>query len=412
MTISLGIPVDFTNKLDVFIAHSGPKLSYGKAPLGNEFFIESVDLLLEHGVQDTYVEIKDWEGLPCFFEVSNESKIPFDLFAASFYLISRYEEHLPHLKDEWGRFVATESIAYQNNFLERPLVDFWIAKFSAILSETFPELNFSAPAKEKFLPLVEVVSPYKYKHKAVIANLLQWIKALLQLNFWAIVEQPLVLLGFRKDPWDNFPLLAHHFSGARFKMRFFFLFTNETYMDRGISHRNRAFQAKIKGVADYFNTSLLASFSAMGSDKKLRRERSNLATLIHRSVNAIRFAWGLKAAGETYRHLIVQEIENDFSMGYSNHFGYRASTAVPFFFYDFSNEMMSSLKIFPVVCNEPIMRKYTPIEAIKKLKQSEEEIPLASGVHAFAVSNSTFEKTQANQSLRSLLIDYFKSHDQ
>ena len=74
--------------------------------------------------------------------------------------------------------------------------------------------------------------------------------------------------------------------------------------------------------------------------------------------------------------------------------------------------MMSSLKIFPVVCNEPIMRKYTPIEAIKKLKQSEEEIPLASGVHAFAVSNSTFEKTQANQSLRSLLIDYFKSHDQ
>ena len=102
MTISLGIPVDFTNKLDVFIAHSGPKLSYGKAPLGNEFFIESVDLLLEHGVQDTYVEIKDWEGLPCFFEVGNESKIPFDLFAASFYLISRYEEHLPHLKDEWG----------------------------------------------------------------------------------------------------------------------------------------------------------------------------------------------------------------------------------------------------------------------------------------------------------------------
>ena len=78
-------------------------------------------------------------------------------------------------------------------------------------------------------------------------------------------------------------------------------------------------------------------------------------------------------------------------MGYSNHFGYRASTAVPFF-YDFSNEMMSSLKIFPVVCNEPIMRKYTPIEAIKKLKQSEEEIPLASGVHAFAVSNSAFEK--------------------
>ena len=139
-------------------------------------------------------EDKDWDGLPCFFEVGNQSKIPFDLFAASFYLISRYEEHLPHLKDEWGRFVATESVAYQNNFLERPLVDFWIAKFSAILSETFPELKVFCKSKGKISSIGKVVSPYKYKHKSFFANLLQWIKALLQLNFWAIVEQPFVLL--------------------------------------------------------------------------------------------------------------------------------------------------------------------------------------------------------------------------
>ena len=412
LTNSLGIAVDFTTTLDTFIAHSGPKMSYGKAPLGNEFFVEAADLLFQYGVQDTPIEVKKWEELPCFFSVGKKSKLPFDLFAASFYLLSRYEEYLPHLKDDLGRFVAQQSLAYQHKFLEQPLVDQWVAKFADLLQEDFPELRFSAKAEERFMPLVEVVSPFKYKFKSVFANGLEWVKALTQLNFWALVEQPLVLLGFRKDPWDNFRLLAQHFSTASFKMRFFFLYTNESYMDRGITYRNKRFQDKIKGVADYFNTVLLASFNAVKSDQTLGEERKNLSTLIHRQVESIRFAWGLKTAGETYRHLIMQEVEQDFSMGYPITYGYRASTAVPFFFYDFSSEMMSSLQLFPVVCNENILRQYSPIEAIKKLKTSEEQLSLTAGVHAFAISNSAFEFTAENQSFRSLLLDYFTAHDQ
>ena len=108
LTNSLGIAVDFTTILDTFIAHRGPKMSYGKAPLGNEFFVEAADLLFQYGVQDTPIEVKKWEELPCFFSVGKKSKLPFDLFAASFYLLSRYEEYLPHLKDDLGRFVAQQ----------------------------------------------------------------------------------------------------------------------------------------------------------------------------------------------------------------------------------------------------------------------------------------------------------------
>ena len=42
------ISVDFTSKIEEFVAHNGPKLSYTKASLGNEFFIKSNDLLFEH----------------------------------------------------------------------------------------------------------------------------------------------------------------------------------------------------------------------------------------------------------------------------------------------------------------------------------------------------------------------------
>ena len=69
-------------------------------------------------------------------------------------------------------------------------------------------------------------------------------------------------------------------------------------MDRGITYRNKRFQDKIKGVADYFTTVLLASFNAVKSDQTLGEERKNLSTLIHRQVESIRFAWGLKTAGK------------------------------------------------------------------------------------------------------------------
>ena len=131
----------------------------GKAPLGNEFFVEAADLLFQYGVQDTPIEVKKWEELPCFFSVGKKSKLPFDLFAASFYLLSRYEEYLPHLKDDLGRFIAQQSLAHQHKFLEQPLVDQWVAKFANLLQQDFPELRFSARAEERFMPLVEVVSP-------------------------------------------------------------------------------------------------------------------------------------------------------------------------------------------------------------------------------------------------------------
>ena len=60
-----------------------------------------------------------------FFSVNN-SVFPFDPFAASFFMISRYEEYLPHIKDIHGRFEAKESLAFKNNFLEKPIVDIWI----------------------------------------------------------------------------------------------------------------------------------------------------------------------------------------------------------------------------------------------------------------------------------------------
>jgi hypothetical protein len=127
----LGVQVDFTSVIEEFIAHQGLKLSYAKQPLGKELFIQSHYLLFEEGVSDIDISIKNWNDTKCFFICGSKSSLPFDIFAASFYLLSRYEEYLPYVADEYGRFPPEESIAYQYHFLKEPVIDIWAYKFKA-----------------------------------------------------------------------------------------------------------------------------------------------------------------------------------------------------------------------------------------------------------------------------------------
>src|SRR6056300_1219146 len=118
----LELPVSFTSAIEKFVSHSGPKLSYTHQPLGNEFFIKSHELLFQKGIQEAKIEVSQWSGIPAFVKLEKPSKLPYDIFAASFYLLSRYEEYLPHVKDEYGRFTANESLAYNFGFLKQPVV--------------------------------------------------------------------------------------------------------------------------------------------------------------------------------------------------------------------------------------------------------------------------------------------------
>ncbi len=409
-THSLGIEYGVTDVLDAFIAHAGPKMSYGKKPLGNEFFVQSSSLLFEQGIREQPVEVKTWQGHCCFFLTGQQSKIPFDIFAATFYLLSRYEEYLPHLKDEHGRFLPQQSLAAAHDFLEEPLVDFWLSAFYELLKEAFPDLSTSVEAKEKFMPLVEVISPFKYANKSVFRNVVQWFRSLYRLDFWSVLEQLLVLMGFRKDPWDVFEDYTRLFAQATFKTRFFFLFSKESFFDRGISTNNIYFKNSIKSVADYFPVALLGSYLTQQHSEDLLRERDALAQLIHRPVSSARFAWGVTTVGRAYRPLLAAEMEEDFSLCYPDTLGFRASTAVPFFYYDLGLEVETSLTLYPVAAPAQAMAKI-PVNQLARQLERLHISPLPAAVHCIVLRNHMLEDSLANAPFRAALIAYLRSYD-
>ena len=125
----IGNPFELTDDVSVFQNYEGPKINYGSESIVNsELSIINCQLLFEKGIIDQNITCFEMKGLKAFFKTSGD--FPFDIFAASFYLLSRYEEYLPHTKDEYGRYAHTNSIAFKEGFLDQPLINIWVDKFS------------------------------------------------------------------------------------------------------------------------------------------------------------------------------------------------------------------------------------------------------------------------------------------
>jgi hypothetical protein len=69
------------------------------------------------------------------------ARINFDIAGSAFFMLSRYEEALPGRRDSHDRFPASESIAFQEGFLLRPVVNEYAQLLQSCLLHCWPQLT-------------------------------------------------------------------------------------------------------------------------------------------------------------------------------------------------------------------------------------------------------------------------------
>ncbi|SOS74169.1 polysaccharide deacetylase family protein [Tenacibaculum piscium] len=392
----LQIPIQFTGKVEEFVAYNGAKFTYTKVALGSEFFIKSNDLLLQQGIKDFDVDVQKWDGIPCFFATDSSSEIPFDIFAATFYLISRYEEYLPYVKDVHGRFSAKESIAFQHNFLEKPLVDIWAYKFLEILKNRFPAYVHTT-RKYEYISIIDVDNAFAYKHKSFVRTIGGFLKDAWYLKIFMIWNRLAVLLNLKPDPFNTFNSIIALKKNYEIRTIFFFLVGDYTTFDTNVSTSKRKFKLLIKDMVDYARVGLHSSYFTMNNSALLKKEKERLEHIINMSIKRSRQHYLRISLPETYQNLIDLEIEEDYSMGYETHVGFRASTCTPFYFYDLAFEIQTPLKIFPVALVDTTLNDYmklTPKQSLGKIRDLNNAIKAVNGVFITVFHNESLSNYQ------------------
>ncbi len=401
-------PLLLTQDLDQFRATIGPRINYSEIAIPGAFQVRPSGLLFATGISPQTIEcfrfnntasqsgLSMTPGAPhsanrliAFFPTGGD--FPFDIFSAAFYLLSRYEEYLPHEKDMYGRYAHTNSLAFKEGFLDTPLINFWLQELKTALWAVYPELSFRY-TPFKFIPTYDIDVAYSYRHKGWKRNLGGGMKELIK-GQWAALKQRIdVLAGKKPDPFDAYEWLDSLHLYCRMKPYYFFLAAAHSKgVDKNIPPSGKGLQELVQYHAGGYRVGIHPSWQSGDDEQLLREELEWMETMTEKTITRSRQHYIRFTLPGTFRRLQKYGIDQEFSMGYGSINGFRASVASSFYWYDLEKEKETNLRLFPFCfmdANSFYEQGDTPAEAMTQLMHYYRQIRRVNGLMVTIWHNS------------------------
>ncbi len=348
-------------------------------------------LLFENGIRDQEIKMGKQETIPTLFAGSSEGLLPFDVFAAGFYMVTRYEEYLPHRSDQHQRFSAADTLAFRKGFLKKPVVNIWAAQLKTALLRIYPHLSFGKRTYQ-FINTFDIDNAYAYKEKGLLRTIGGLARSLTEFDLKGFSERLQVNMGYKNDPYDTFDYLLGIHKKHRLKTICFFLLADYGKNDKNVPVTSRRFRSLIQYMADYTEVGIHPSYGSNSEPEKLKTEVERLAEITKREVTRSRQHFLRLSFPETYRRLADRGITDDYTMGFASETGFRAGICSSYHHYDLDSESLTKLRIHPFVAMDGTLNEYLnmkPDVALKELETLIAEIKAVQGTFISLWHNET-----------------------
>ncbi len=389
----LRIEVTFTTNSAEFKKSSLPKINYSHDKFDDEFYIKPHRLIFQKVLIPPVITPVWYEGEKYFCESSKDSVLPFDPFAASFYLVTRYEEYTEEQGDKLGRYQVENSILWKYKLLKKPVVNIWANLIAEKFNEKYTDFIFPE-RKFNFISTIDIDNAYAYQQKGFLRSTAAQIKSLLQGKFSDFKSRRKTNRGTEKDPYDTYDYLDTVFKGNENNVKFFFLLGDYGRLDKNISHTNKQYRSLVKKISEKYDVGIHPSFasSKKRGKEKVAIEKQRLEEIINRKVNKSRQHFLMLKFPRTYNRLKNAGIEEDYTLGYSAQTGFRAGICTPYYFYDLKKDSTTKLKIIPFQIMDGTLRHYlqlSPEKAFEEIKKIMLEVKKVGGTFVSVLHNET-----------------------
>ena len=381
-----------TSDKEQFLQSTQLKINYSNERIcADEYQIKPQGLLFQNIINTIDFEVTTCRNQPCFFASQNDHH-GFDVLAATFYLITRYEEYLPHAKDSYGRFAHINSLAYKQCFLHLPLVNIWLEDLAKRLLtvDRRPLTEFS------FTPTYDIDIAYAHKHQSIIKNIGGFFKDLMRGDLEKVIERANVYSGNTKDPFDIYDWLdGLHQTHQLQPIYFFLLAAKRSIYDKNVSPFTKGMMQLISQLFGKYKVGIHPSWQSGDTENLLKEELQQLATITKKKCTISRQHYIRLTLPETYRNLIAAGITDDYSMGYGSINGFRASVAAPFYWFDLERNEPTNLLIHPFCwmdANSYFEQHFSADEAAIELLQYYETVKQVRGNCTIILHNNFLTK--------------------
>lgn len=332
----------------------GSKLNYSDQQVECDYEIEPGSLLYETDI-DKYLKLE-------LTDRKLSLRGDTDMLAVIFYILSRYEEYQEHQKDLHGRFTSDQSNQTLIDVLREPVCDQIVMKLWHKLG-----LDYE-PVKNQFecVPSFDIDVAWAYKNRPF------W-RSLGAFKHGKLVDRLGVLLGLRKDPYDNYSKIIEISSRIN-RIICFAPVSDYGRLDKNISHKNENYRSLIRGLNSDGGMGLHPGYQSYMKPDIIDEEKRRMEEILGHEIKKARFHFLRFEIPRTYQLMIELGFTKDYSMGYADNVGFRAGTSFPFYFFDLESNQQKDYLIFPFVYMDSAFKDYMKIDPKEAMSITEDLI--------------------------------------
>ena len=356
------------------------KVEFGK----NDFIVEN-DIPVIYG--NDKIKIKK----------NNRKKIiecGIDIFASSFFMLTRWEEYVDKTRDKHNRFPAYASLAYKFNFLDRPVVNEYVEMLWNMLK--FLGCKQKRKKREfRFILTHDVDHAYKYTDvmshiRELAGDILKRKDLKLALN--NLKKQILVKFGKAKDPFDTYDYLMDISENLGVKSYFFLHSSSSSKFDNNNDKFLKNLSQKILSRGHYIGYH--PSYNAYNNLELFLKDKEKIENIIEHKLIFGRQHYLRFKIPTTWQIWEDAKMEWDSTLSYADKEGFRCEVCYPYSVFNILTREKLKLKERPLIVMEGSFTTYqpsiTPGQMEQKIRSLINKVKRYNGEFAFLWHNSSF----------------------
>lgn len=310
-------------------------------------------------------------------EVTEDGGLNFDVLAAQFFLLSRYEEYLTFEADSFGRYQAKNSSLFKKGLLQVPLVDRWTMDFMNWWNQIFPQHRIQLRnVHEENLLTIDIDKAYAIKYASPFHLGRTLIKSLVHGSISEAWWKWRVWFGKEQDPFDQFDHITKLNERYGLEPKVFVLCGESKGYDQNLGLEIEHIRQAIFSLAKPSSIGIHPSIRSTTSFMVLSEELDYLARHLGQKPGMSRQHFLKLSLPQSYDWLCELGIKEDYTMGFAEVPGFRAGTSKAFYWFQLKDNKSTPLKVVPFSVMDTTLCDYMALsceEAVQQVKLIKDE---------------------------------------
>ena len=299
------------------------------------------------------------------FEIQHKKVIcGIDIFASSFFMLTRWEEYVNKNRDSHNRFPATQSLAFNNNFLDRPVVNEYIEMLKSMILYLDGTLKFKQQEPKTFVSC-DVDTPYEVYTKSLPKTIRKFGGDLIKRKSLSQGLQTLTNYtatkwgNYSHDPMNTFDWIMDVNENAGNRVAFYFLVENTVpEYDAFYNINEPRIRKLLRNIHQRgHEIGLHGSYSTYQNGDQLKNQVVLLRKVmeeenINQQEIGIRQHYLRWSTPETARIIDDAGLTYDTTLGYADYAGFRCGTCYEYPLFDLQKRQQFKLRERPLVLME------------------------------------------------------------